>query len=316
MFSSLAAKLAFPFIAVVLPLAGGAFLGPRVKMRDQLGKRLVFFALVFCYPVVTFLAGWRVTITWELVWLPVAGMAISLAGLAIGWAMSKLHAWPQGAPARGAYILATGLNNMGSTGGALLCFALLGEEGFAQATVLVFHWQFLIYLVCFPLARHWSAAHQRLSIKGEIAEAFRDPRLLPLVGLALGLALNMAGVERPRMLGGMSAIGVAIAASTAAFGVGLSIRAEKFGDYKHLYSSQFVAKFALLPALCVGISHVIAMSPMARNIILIQASCPQAFYAVFLAHFFDLDHHQANSMFIVNSILYVVLILPVLVAFI
>ena len=316
MFSSLTAKLAFPFVAVVFPLFVGALLGPRLATRDRLGKRLVFFALVFCYPVVTFLAGWRVTITWELIWLPVAGMAISLAGLAIGWAMSRLHAWPQGSPARGAYILATGLNNMGSTGGALLCFAFLGEEGFAQATVLVFHWQFLIYLVCFPLARHWSAAHQRLSIRGELVEALRDPRLLPLVGLALGLALNMAGIERPGMLGGMSAIGVAIAASTAAFGVGLSIRTEKFADYRHLYASQFVAKFIILPALCVSVSHALAMSPMARDIVLIQASCPQAFYAVFMAHFFDLDHHQANSMFIVNSILYLVFVLPVLVALI
>jgi len=316
LFPSLAAKLAFPFIVVVLPLLGGALVGPRVKTRDALGKRLVFFALVCCYPFVTLLAGWRVTITKELVWLPVAGMAISLAGLAIGWAMSRLHTWPQGAPARGAYILAAGLNNMGSTGGALLCFAFLGEEGFAQATVLVFHWQFLIYLVCFPLARHWSTAHQRLSIRGELVEAFRDPRLLPLVGLAMGLALNMAGIERPGMLGGMSAIGVAIAASTAAFGVGLSIRTEKFGEYRHLYASQFVAKFIVLPALCVTVSHAVPMSPMARNIVLIQATCPQAFYAVFLAHFFDLDHHQANSMFIVNSILYLVFILPVLVALI
>ena len=55
------------------------------------------------------------------------------------------------------------------------------------------------------------------------------------------------------------------------------------------------------------------LSPMTVKICLIQASCPQAFYAVFLVHFFSLDHHQANSMFIINSLLYLLFVLPVLV---
>jgi len=309
----LLAKLAFPFFAVVLPLTVGTLSGHRFRDRDRLSKRLVLLSLVFGYPVVTFLAGWNVRVDWELIWLPIAGMGISVMGLGIGWLLSCFHRWDGDRRRRGAYIFAVGLNNMGNTGGSLVAFVLLGEQGFAQAMVLVLHWQFLVYLICFPLAKRWSEGHEPLTLRDELRAALRDPRLLPLAGLLLGLLVNVCGVPRPEVCRPVTTVGMAVTAFVAAFAVGISVRTEKFRDYGPLYLSQFVGKFLLLPGLCWPLARAAGLSAMAQKIVLIQSSCPQAFYAVFLVHFFDLDHHQANSMFIVNSLLYLVFVLPVLV---
>ena len=309
---TVAGSLVFPFCTVVLPLAIGAVFGHRVPQRDRLSKRLVFLCMVSAYPAVTFLSGWRVTVARDLIWLPVAGMVVSLAGLGIGWVLSHLHRWPGGGRSRCAYIFGVGLNNMGHTGGAVICFAFLGEEALAQAVVLLLHWQFLVYLVCFPLAKHFSDAHQRLSPLHELLAALRDPRLLPLAGLLAGLAVNLLGVPRPEVLRPVNSVLIAVAAFTASFAVGITIRVERFRDYGPLYVSQFVGKFALLPAFCWVLSRAVSLSPLAQKVVMIQGSCPQAFYAVFLVHFFDLDHHLANSMFIVNSLLYLVFVLPAL----
>ena len=125
---------------------------------------------------------------------------IGVIGLGIGWVLARFHEWPSGPRSRGAYIFAVGLNNMGHTGGAVVCFAFLGEEALAQSVVLLLHWQFLVYLICFPLAKHWSDAHERLSPLRELVAALRDPRLLPLVGLLAGLLVNVCGVSRPDAL--------------------------------------------------------------------------------------------------------------------
>ena len=214
---------------------------------------------------------------------------------------------------RGTYVFSVGLNNMGHTGGALICFALLGEEAFAQGVLIVMHWQFLIFLVCFPLAKRWSESHRPLSLRGELHASLRDPRLLPLVGLLVGLVVNACGARRPDALLPVNAVLLALTAATASFAVGITIRTEKFKDYGPLYVSQFVGKFVLMPGAVWLVSTAIGLHPLALKAVLIQASCPQAFYSVFLAHLFRLDHHQANSMFIVNSLLYLVLVLPVLV---
>ncbi|NOZ21011.1 MAG: hypothetical protein GXP25_07970 [Planctomycetes bacterium] len=306
------AKLAFPFFAVVLPLFLGAMIGHRIPERDRWSQRLVFASLVVGYPPVTFLAGWSLHLEWDLIWLPVAGMVISLMGLGIGWILSRFHAWKD-PRSRGAYIFGVGLNNMGNTGGSLVAFALLGEQAFAQATLVVLHWQFLIYLICFPLAKGWAGELKTLSLRDEFVAALRDPRLLPLAGLLLGLLVNIAGVDRPDALRPVTAIGMALTAFAAAFAVGISVRTEKLADYKPLYVSQFVGKFLLLPAVTWVLCMAAGLSPMVVKICLIQASCPQAFYAVFLVHFFHLDQHQANSMFIINSLLYLVFVLPLLV---
>jgi len=232
--------------------------------------------------------------------------------LGIGWLLSHLNQWPEGGRNRCAYIFGVGLNNMGHTGGAVICFAFLGEEAVAQSVVLLLHWQFLVYLVCFPLAKHFSDVHERLSPLHELMAALRDPRLLPLAGLLVGLAVNLLGVVRPEVLGPVNTVLIAVAAFTASFAVGITIRVERFRDYGPLYVSQFAAKFAMLPAVSWLLSEAVGLSPLAQKVVIVQGACPQAFYAVFLVHFFDLDHHLANSMFIVNSALYLVFVLPVL----
>jgi len=305
-------RLALPLGAVVLPLSLGTLLGRRIPNSARLSKRLVLLSLVAGYPIVTLLSGWKMSVAWELVWLPVVGAATSLCGLGVGWVLSWLHRWDGGDRSRGAYIFSVGLNNMGHTGGALICFAFLGEDALAMAVVLLLHWQFLMYLVCFPLAKHWSESRHRLTVLGELAAAMRDPRLMPLAGLLLGLAVNGLGVPRPDALKPVNTVLITLTAFTASFAVGITVRPERFGGYLPLYASQFVGKFLLLPALCWVMGRAIGLSPLALKVVLVLGSCPQAFSAVFVVHFFSLDHHEANSMFIINSLLYLVFVLPVL----
>jgi len=289
---SVARGIAFLTATVVLPLIVGTLCGPRIPNRDERSGRLVLISLVTGYPVVTFLAGWRVTIDVELIWLPIMGMVTSLVGLGLGYMLSCIHRWENGMLSRGAYIFAVGLNNMGHTGGTLICFALLGEEAFAQGALIVMHWQFLIYLVCFPLAKRWSESQGPLPLRQEIVAALRDPRLLPLVGLILGLVVKACGVPRPAILFPVNAVLIALTAATASFAVGITIRPEKFKAYGPLYVSQFVGKFVLLPAIMWAAGQAVGLSPLAVKAVLIQASCPQAFYSVFLVHLFQLSSDQ------------------------
>ena len=77
-----------------------------------------------------------------------------------------------------------------------------------------------------------------------------------------------------------------------------------------------VTRFAVAAAMAFALASLTLLTPwplrgVARNVFLILLSCPVAVTLVAVANMFHLKPRQASALFVVNTLLYLLLVLPI-----
>ncbi len=296
---------------LIMPLVVGYFLNQKHILSDKAANQLIRFNVVGVYTALTLLSFWVLPISWELVMLIPFGMLYVLVpGLIGALTFARRH---KNLLNRGAYIMSAMLSNLGTLGG-VCAFILYREAGFAYSQIIGTCQNILLVLVCFPLAQYYHSKHTAASHKGirrvSLREMFISWNQLSLLGIAVGVALNLNNVPRPEVLGMIFQGLVHFGAWTALLPVGYLIN---FSHARYYYSRVWdlsILRFVVMPSFIWLASHLLFSDPVLMGTLFICSMAPTAINAVLASRLYKLNVNLAITSFIMTTGLFLFLIFP------
>jgi len=246
----------------------------------------------------------------------------------------------------GVLALAAGLRNSGFALGAFLAYAILpvgdllrqqaGADGIlapdvadklsisalAYGLLIVMTMSMAVVIFLFPMVQHFAGDGEGggPSLGRIIYKSFVDWKAMLFYASAAGIALAYAGVPVPRVIKDwyiLKAL-IYVGSATAYFGIGLRLHVSHLRP--HLKSHALVAgvKFLATPLLTLGlliIANNLGLAPppaMLEQSFILIAFMPTAIQTVIVANLFHLDARMAGSVWIVNTTLFIVVVLPII----
>ncbi|MGH7143952.1 MAG: AEC family transporter [Planctomycetota bacterium] len=306
-------RLLLLLLVEAAPLAAGYALKARGLARESWGRPLSRFIIIFINTSVVLMAAWALQVDWgNVARLLVIGFIFGLSMTAVGKLMSRLHRTDDRAD-EGAYIIATPISNFGFTMAGFVAFMLYGRAGISQQTVYIYPLVLLIYLFWFPLARSYGSINVRVPVVKSILMALTDWTSLPILGTAAGLGLHAAGWALPEALG-TYVLPVFVYGGTmlSMFTIGVTFQPHSVRRYLPQNASIAVSKFLIAPALGLSLAMALHVTGISRAVVLICSSAPVGLFSSFAASIFGLNRNMTNALFIVNTTLYLAVVLPLL----
>jgi hypothetical protein len=281
---------------------------------DDLRKLLQRIALLVVNPVAILGAVWVVNVdSIKLAALPFVGVFALLAGGVLALAAAK--ALNLSARRTGSLFSCGSFTNIGSIG-ALVCFVVLGEEGFALVPIYKIFEELFYYAVGFPIAKYYSGEGSVDEGTGRrLKRLLRDPFILTaLASILSGGLLNASGMGRPAFYGILNTVFVPLGTVMLLTSIGLAMRFRRVRDYLKESVAIALIKFAFVPILATVMAHLIGLGALdgglPLKVVLILASMPVAFNALIPPSIYDLDLDLANSCWFFTTALLIV-VLPI-----
>ena len=306
------------FLVALAVIIGGVLCGyllRRLRILDEChGPRISLLVVAIGLPVITCLSVWPIAIESRFTLLPVIQVLSFIVVLLICVRLSRFHGL--GKTDRGTFVLACALSNQGYTMGGLVCYLLFGAIGLGLSRIYVAFWPPLVVLVLFPLANSYSGRSGKKSMGPVIFEGIWHVRSLSMVGLGMGIAFSLLKVPYPGWIETYYLLKILVIAGTfVSFGVvGLSLHPDHIGKYGRLYLSQGFVKFIIAPL--VSLVLVVLLGFRARElpgaVAVIQGFMPTAVNSVLIGNLFGLNTRMASALFVVNTVIFLVLVLPIL----
>jgi predicted permease len=278
-------------------------------------KGLQKTALLFLNPIAIVGSVWIVDIRdVKLAALPLLGFFALLIGGILALGVAKMMR-PE--PRKtGALFPCGSFTNIGSIG-ALICFVFLGERGFALVPVYKLFEETSYYAVGFPIAKYYSlGAAQDERLTARFKGLIKDPFILVAVSsLFFGTCLNLSGISRPDVYGGVNTVIIPLATILLLTSIGLAMRFSRVRLYIRECLSIAAIKFIAVPILVSTAAYFIGFGAieggLPLKVVIILSSMPVAFNALIPPSIYDLDLDLANAcwFFTTASLIWV---LPIL----
>jgi len=316
------AKFIYSFSIIFFGLLSGygvQFLVQRGRLNlpmpiDDLRKLLQKIALLFVNPIAITGAIWVVSIQdMRLAALPIIGVFALLSGGVLALLAARLLALE---PSKTGAIFGCGsFTNIGSIG-ALICFVVLGENGFALVPIYKLFEELTYYAVGFPIAKYYSSSAKDEQISQRLIGLARDPFILvALASIILGGILNLSGVTRPTAFKSIVALFVPLGTILLLASIGMALKLRRVRDYIQECVAVSLIKFILVPVFAVSLAYLIGFgnidNGLPLKVVVILSAMPVAFNALIPPSIYDLDLDLANSCWFFTTAMLVVM-LPVL----
>ena len=306
-------RLIYVATDLIMPLIAGYILHRQRLLSDQAANRLIRFNVVGVYTLLTLLSFWVLPLTWDLAWLIPYGMLFILVpGALSALTLARRH---KNLLNRGAYMMSAMISNVGTLGG-VCAFILYSEIGFAYSQIIASCQNFLLVLLCFPLAQYYRDKHLAASHAGSgklnWRQMFISWNQMSLVGMAAGLALNAGGIPRPEAATVFFHGLVHFGAWTALLPVGFLMNFSRMRFYCGRVWDLTVLRFAIMPAFIWFTSRLLFSDPTLLNTLLICAAAPTAINAVLASRLYKLNVNLATTSFFITTALFLFAIFPVM----
>ncbi len=293
---------------VIIPFLAGFIMKKQIGEPALVSKKIVMINIVVVDPLIVFWSIWGLDLSGDLVFLPLAGIILSVAGFIlgnIGNSFIKLKS-----TAKKTYLISSSLANHGFTMGGFICYLLAGEKGLGHAAIFVSYFLPFVFTVVFPYAGK-KESHGIFTIS-YLKKQFISLKNMPLYAVIAALLFHGAGTARPEHA--LFPIDLLIFVSVALyyFSLGMTFSA---GDLRGAWKEKLslaAIKFVLLPAGTWLVLNLTSIAPDIKNIILIQSFMPAAIYSVVTSVLYDLDTPLASGLFVVNTITFIAA-LPVII---
>lgn len=287
------------------------------RVREAASRPIHMITMTFGYPIVAALPVWILPLQRADIWIPIQCILLTLSCFVVGLAVGRL--FRLSLPDLGVFSYSAAHSNIGFTMGGFICFCLGGERGLAYALIYIFAWSVLMFGGFFPLANAFAERGVRIS-PGLILRNLFDVRCLSLLGTIVGLVLNLAGVERPDIIDRSHIVDILVLATTAAmfFVVGLTLHVKRIAESPSLHVAVAIIKFGVSPLLAIALIALgnvfgLRVVGLQRDILIIQSVTPIALFVTVVANLYRLNLQLATAMFVVNTVLFLVFVLPVIV---
>jgi len=283
--------------------------------RKELRKLLQMAAILFFLPISSIGALWIIKIEdIRIAVLPFLGVFALLIGGILGLVAAKLLKLKR--RESGSMFTCGSFSNITAIGG-VICYSFLGEEGYALFSLYKLFEVITYFAIGFPIAKLFSSnVTIKENVLSRLKKVFMDIFVVvALVSMAIGIFLNLSGIERPEFYKTISAIFIPLGTVILLISIGLGM---KFGKVRNYISECFaisVIKFILVPLIVSATAFLLGYGKIEEGlplkVVIILSSMPVAFIALIPPSIYDLDLDLANSCWLVTT-LSLVLILPLL----
>jgi predicted permease len=314
-----------------LSLLVGYTLRRRNLLREEASRVVHLHTVIWLWSPVSVVAFWRVELGPQFMVVMLIQPILMLFGWACAAGSCRLLRLPPGQA--GVMALAAALTNQGFTLGAYLCYTLLepAVDAMSYAIAFVTSMQVFMVLIFYPVARRYELRTAGVSAGDAVGAAsmpslpklvfgsFFDIRAMPLYGALLGLSLNLAGFSLPWFVEHTPALDIAffVGAAGSYLGIGLRLRIGDLLHYKPHHAALAVTKFVAMPGLAWVIVALLArtrlgLDPLPTDVVLISAACPSAINTVIVSNLFHLNARLASILWLTNTALFAIVVLPVI----
>lgn len=308
------------FIAIVLSItlaaAAGYFCRRRQWVSEGIAGPLMFHTVVFGWTPVSIVVLWSLELQWSLVALPIIGMLLPLAMAPVGFALLKLHRLDRASA--GTFVVTCGLSNIGMTMGGFICYCLFGLPGLSYVQLYTMSWSLPFICCYYPIGRWFDQPGEVIDLAFIFRTIF-DRRSLPMVGAIVGLILNLYHVTMPPFIFRYHFIDLLLIPSVllSFFAVGLQVHFADLSHRRPVHLSLSLAKFIIAPTISLGLLTLAGLlganlPQLAWKVVVIEGFMPAAVFSVIISNLFHLNSRLASLMFLVNTILFLIFVLPIL----
>jgi predicted permease len=303
-------KILYLCIDLVIPLVVGILCRRQSKLDKDFFRRLILINICIIYPILSGLTLWTLPLNYSLLWLPVIGILLFIIpGIAAYFLVKSKF---QSELDKGSYVLSAMLSNTTSLGG-LCAYILFGELGFASSQMIVLLQNAFMFMFCFPLAQYYyqKSIGEDFS-KQSIADLLFTRTQLPVVGIAIGIVLNMMGVGRPVFAAQMVDPLVHLGAWTALIPIGYAIDTAGMRNYYSGLLDLIPIKFILTPVAGYMIAALLITNETIVNTIVVLAAMPTAINTVIAVQLHKLNVDIATAAFVLTTAVFMIVELPLL----
>jgi len=314
--STLAVKFAITAVVVVAAMAGG-YLCRRCRwVPEAAGEGIMTFVAVFGYPVVGFLTLWGLALHRSDALMPLLAVAHAIIMTFLSLALAGYFTADR--PEKGLFAVAGGLGNNGFTMGAFVLYLLYGEEAMGVANIYFILFMPVVVLLMYPLARHYATEQPRGSIGMLIWHSIFDWRSIGLPISLVGILFSAVGVPRPTAIVDWHLVDglVYLLTPLAFFGIGLRLHFSRVIPLWRLILGLALMRFVLAAVVGLGMAYATWLTPWAFhhlrwNVFVVEGFVPTAVTMVAVANMFGLRPREASVLFVANTTMYLVLVLPI-----
>lgn len=305
-------KFLFFQLLIIVPFLTAILVRVKIPDRKLLSRIILNFNLICLEPIIVGWSIWGLQLEKSFTILPIAGLLTVISGFGVGiFLANRLRLKKE---SRATFIISSSIVNHGFTMGGSLCYLFLGESGLGQAVLYAAYFMPFIFTVIFPFARNNSSDkknEKRSSILFRFKKQFINWQSLPFYALIVGLSLNLCDITRPHAIFKIE-IPLYSAIILYYFSLGLTFSFSKIKSIRKENALIAGWKFILLPATTIGIMYFLPVNNVTRDVILIESFMPAAVYSVVSSVIFKLDHELAAGIFVVNTLIFMTIILPLM----
>lgn len=307
---SIIIKYALLQIVSVIPFLAGYRISVKLSESEKIRRKVILFNLIFLEPAVVCYSIWGIEVDATAGIIFVCAFLLSSAGFVWGLFFSRLNRLSGNDSF--AFILSSSMSNTGFTMGGFVCFLTAGEKALAYSYFCSLGLAVLIYFVIFPVCYSKARGGKytfKLFIRGIL-----KVNNMPAAGLAAGLILNKTAA-RPVIDFPLVDILMIILVSGyfASLGMVYSLKSANTAVMVHL--SQAMIKFVLVPAAALIAIYLFSLNGYAAYIVFIESFMPCAVFSVVTMVLYGISPAFASRLFVWNTAVFLVLILPLLLYF-
>ena len=300
-------KFALIQVVILAPFITGYLTQNKFKNPEQTTRAILRCNIIIIEPLIVMWCIWGLKFTSDLIFLPFAGFFLAVLGLFFGFLFSPfLNIKGIG---KQTFLISSSLANHGFTLGGFLCYLFLGEKGLGLSIILVLYFIPYVYGFIFPSAK--IATKKILPSARSLRELILDPHNMPLFALFLTIMLRLSGITRPDVNFPIETL-LVLSVSLYYLSLGINFSGLEIRNLKNAHLSLAVIKFVMVPLTVFFIIRILNPDPAVTAIIIIQAFMPAAIFSVVTSVLFNLDAKMASSLFVFNTMIFLIVILPIM----
>ena len=279
-------------------MVAGWWLGRRGTLTQARASRWLRFAVKWLSPVVLCLSFWTLKVGGQgLVWVPLIGVATSLAALGPAWLYARWSGLPR--PKTGSFLTCAMFSNVGYIG-AFVAFALFGESGYGLGVWYLIYFSPCFYLIGMTLAKRFGYQTSEAASTSPFSD---ELRVFPFAGMMLGGLLNVTHCPRPEVLGWLNHVLIPVDTAIHLTAIGSQIR---FAPLAHSWRpclAMSAIKFLYNPLVSWLFVGLVRLDGLPRFIVLLQGAMPVAVSPLMLAVIFRLDRRLSSALWWFTTLL-------------
>lgn len=292
------------FASFFLLFYGALGAGVALRSRRRHAPAVMRAIILGLEPWLFFYSLWVLDLGQLRAYAPIPLMAVALILLPLGLTPALARRLLSAPASQGGFVLAAAFSNIGTTGGAFLCYLLFGQPGLSLAYLFLVPYPFLIFTLGFSLARRYGG--ERPSLAQAARSLLFDPlSFLPLLAMTAGAACNYLGLRPSAGLAPWVDFLLKADLAIMCLAIGATLEPPNWRRDWAAVAANAGVKFLALPAVAAASAWLIygSWSPLPAKILILQSAMPSAIYSVVMANLFKLDRELVNTLWISTTLL-------------